>query len=229
MAELTTPQFWLAFVAIICVNILLSGDNAVVIAPACRNLPRRQRWLGMFWGVVGALALRIVLTLFVMRLLVEPWLKLLGAALLLLIGIRLIAEDAGSPRHVKAGERLLTAVATILVADVVMSLDNIVAVAAAAKGNVWLIIFGLGISMPIVAVGSQIIMPLIARFPLLVYAGGGALGYIAGEMALDDPVLRPWIATHAVSLVPIAPFVGLAAVVAAGLHVARQRRRAGEH
>jgi len=228
MAELATPQFWLAIGEIVFVNILLSGDNAVVIALACRNLPPRSRRQGIFWGVLGAIVLRIALTFFVMSLLLDPWLKLVGAALLLLIGVRLIAEEASGPRHVKASDRLLAAVGTILVADVVMSLDNIMAVAAAAKGNVWLIVFGLAISIPIVVVGSQVIMPLLARFPLLVYAGGGMLGYIGGEMALDDPVIRPWIAAHAIGLVPIAPIAGFVAVVATGLYLVRQRQGTGE-
>src|SRR5208283_4009927 len=154
MAELTSPQFWLAVVAIIFVNILLSGDNAVVIALACRNLSPRARRYGIFWGVLGAIVLRIVMTFFVMRLLVFPWLKLVGAVLLVWIGIRLIAEDAGDARQVEASDRLLTAIGTILVADLVMSFDNVMAVAAAAKGDVWLIVFGLSISIPIVVMGS---------------------------------------------------------------------------
>jgi len=226
MAELTSPQFWLAVVAIIFVNILLSGDNAVVIALACRNLSPRARRYGIFWGVLGAIVLRIVLTFFVMRLLVEPWLKLVGAVLLFWIGIRLIAEDAGDARQVQASDRLLTAVGTILVADLVMSFDNVMAVAAAAKGDVWLIVFGLGISIPIVVVGSQIIMPLLARFPLLVCAGGGLLGYIAGGMAVEDPLVQPWIAANASGVAPWVPLVGFTAVAAAGLGLARRRRRA---
>ncbi len=227
MAEFTTPQFWLAVVAIVFVNILLSGDNAVVIALACRNLSPRARRQGIFWGVLGAVVLRIVLTFFVMSLLADPWLKLVGALLLVWIGTRLIAEDASDARHVTASDRLLTAVATILVADLVMSLDNVMAVAAAAIGDVWLIVFGLGISIPMVVGGSQIIMPLIVRFPLLVYAGGGMLGYIGGEMALDDPVIEPWIASNASGLAPLLPLAGFATVVAAGFRCARRRRRAG--
>ncbi|TMG83225.1 MAG: TerC family protein, partial [Betaproteobacteria bacterium] len=200
MAEFITPQFWLAVAEIIIVNILLSGDNAVVIALACRNLSQRQRRFGIFWGVFGAIGLRIVLTFFAMSLLVYPWLRLVGAALLVWIGVKLIAEDDGGEHNVKASDRLLTAVGTIIVADLVMSLDNVVAVAAAAKGRGPLIIFGLVISVPIVIVGSQIIMKLIERFPVVVLAGGGLLGYIAGEMAVEDPVIQPWIAANAASL-----------------------------
>src|SRR5271155_1199393 len=130
MAEFTTPQFWLAVVAIVFVNILLSGDNAIVIALACRNLSPRARRQGIFWGVLGAIVFRIALTLFVMSLLVDPWLKLVGAALLAWVGVRLIAEETSSVRPVTSSDRLLAAVGTIVVADLVMSLDNVIAVAA---------------------------------------------------------------------------------------------------
>jgi len=226
MAELTTPQFWVAVVEIIAVNILLSGDNAVVIALACRNLAPRQRVQGILWGVLGAILLRIVLTFFAMSLLVYPWLRLVGAALLIWIGVKLIAEDDGAEHKVKASDRILTAVGTIIVADLVMSLDNVVAVAAAAKGNVQLLIFGLVISIPIVIVGSQIIMRLIERFPVLVLAGGGLLGYIAGEMAVDDPVVKPWIDANAAGLAALTPPVLFGLVVAGGVWRIRRRRRA---
>jgi YjbE family integral membrane protein len=229
MPELATPQFWIAVVEIIFVNILLSGDNAVVIALACRNLAQRQRRLGIFWGVLGAIVLRIVLTFFAMSLLAYPWLRLIGGALLLWIGVKLIAEDDGDEHKVKASDRLLTAVWTIIVADLVMSLDNVVGVAAAAKGNGLLIVFGLVTSIPIVVVGSQIIMRLIARFPVLVFAGGGLLGYIAGEMAVEEPALQSWIAANAAGVVWIVPMVGFTAVVAAGLWLTRGRKRTAPH
>ena len=229
MAEWSSPQFWIAALQIIMVNILLSGDNAVVIALACRNLSRRQRRLGIFWGVLGAIGLRIVLTFFAMSLLAYPWLKLVGGALLLWIGVKLIAEDDGGEHKVKASDRLLTAVWTIIVADLIMSLDNVMGVAAAAKGNGLLIVFGLVTSIPIVIVGSQIIMRLIGRFPVLVYAGGGLLGYIAGEMAVEDPVVEPWIAANAAGLAPILPFVGFVIVVAAGILLTRRRKQANPH
>src|SRR5436190_8636023 len=226
MAEFITPQFWIAVAEIIVVNILLSGDNAVVIALACRNLSQRQRRYGIFWGVLGAIGLRILLTFFAMSLLVYPWLRLVGAARLVWIGVKLIAEDDGGEHKVKASDRLLTAVGTIIVADLVMSLDNVVAVAAAAKGRGPLIIFGLVISVPIVIVGSQIIMKLIERFPVVVLAGGGLLGYIAGEMAVEDPVIQPWIAANAASLASLAPPVLFGLVVIAGMWLTRRRNRA---
>jgi len=161
-----------------------------------------------------------------MSLLVYPWLRLVGAALLIWIGIKLIAEDDGGEHKVKASDRLLTAVGTIIVADLVMSLDNVVAVAAAAKGNGPLIVFGLVISIPIVIVGSQIIMRLIERFPVLVLAGGGLLGYIAGEMAVEDPVVKPWVDANAAGLAALTPPVLFGLVVAGGIGRVRRRRRA---
>src|SRR5713101_1351761 len=229
MMELGSPQFWVAVLQIILINILLSGDNAVVIALACRNLAQRQRRQGIFWGVLGAIVLRIVLTFFAMSLLAYPWLRLVGAVLLLWIGVKLIAEDDGGDHEVKASDRLLTAVWTIIVADLIMSLDNVVGVAAAAKGDGLLIVFGLVTSIPIVIVGSQIIMRLIARFPVLVLAGGGLLGYIAGEMVIEDPALQSWIAANAAEVAWIVPPLGFAAVVAIGLWLTRRRRRAVPH
>jgi YjbE family integral membrane protein len=225
MTEFLTLQFWLAVIEIIAVNILLSGDNAVVIALACRNLSQKQRRFGIFWGVLGAIVLRIALTFFAMGLLVYPWLRLVGAVLLVWIGVKLIAEDDGGEKKVKASDRLMTAVGTIIVADLVMSLDNVVAVAAAAKGSLVLLVFGLVISIPIVIVGSQVIMMLIERFPMLVLAGGGLLGYIAGEMAVEDPVVEPWIAANAGGLAALAPPVLFGLVVIAGVWRVRRRAR----
>ncbi len=225
MAEFLTLQFWLAVIEIIAVNILLSGDNAVVIALACRNLSRRQRKHGIFWGVLGAIVLRVALTFFAMGLLVYPWLRLVGGVLLVWIGVKLIAQDDSAEKRVKASDRLLTAVGTIIVADLVMSLDNVVAVAAAAKGSLVLLILGLIISIPIVIVGSQIIMKLIERFPVLVLAGGGLLGYIAGEMAVEDPVIQPWIAANASGLAAVTPPALFGVVIIAGVWLVRRRNR----
>src|ERR1700694_2002990 len=180
MTELGTPQFWVAVLEIIMINILLSGDNAVVIALACRNLTQRQSRRGIFSGVRGEILLRIVLTFFAIGLLANPYRKLIGGALLLWIGVKLIAEEEGGEHDVKASDRLLAAVWTIIVADLVMSLDNVMGVAAAAKGSGPLIVFGLIVSIPIVVLGSQVIMRLIARFPILLLAGGGPLGYLRG-------------------------------------------------
>lgn len=195
--EFGTPQFWLAGIEIIVINILLSGDNAEVIALACRNLPAHQRRWGVFWGAGGAIALRIVLTFFAISLLDLPWLKIIGGVLLLWIGVKLIADDGGDGHEVKASDQLFAAVRTIVVADLVMSLDNVIGVAAAAKGSLVLLVFGLVVSIPLVIVGSQLIMKAIERFPMLVMAGGGLLGYVAGEMAVTDNAVSGWIEAHA--------------------------------
>jgi YjbE family integral membrane protein len=228
MTELATPQFWVSVLEIIAVNVLLSGDNAVVIALACRNLSPRRRRQGIFWGVLGAILLRIGLTFFAMTLLVNPYLKLVGGALLIWIGVKLIAEDDDGEHKVNASDRLLKAVWTIIVADLVMSLDNVMGVAAAAKGSVPLIVFGLIVSIPIVVVGAQVIMRLIDRFPILVLAGGGLLGYIAGDMAVEDPVVAPWIAANAPHVSEFAPLIGFVLVVAAGAWLTRRRARTHE-
>jgi len=195
--EFGTPQFWLAGIEIIVINILLSGDNAVVIALACRNLPSHQRRWGVIWGATGAIVLRIILTFFAISLLDLPWLKIVGGVLLLWIGVKLIADDGGEGHEVKASDQMFSAVRTIVVADLVMSLDNVIGVAAAAKGSLVLLVFGLVVSIPLVIVGSQLIMKAIERFPILVMAGGGLLGYVAGEMAVTDNAVAAWIDAHA--------------------------------
>ena len=222
MIEFGTPQFWVAGFEIILINILLSGDNAVVIALACRNLPSKQRTLGIFYGVIGAVVLRILLTFFAVKLLQLPYLQLVGAALLVWIGIKLIAEEEGGDDDVQASDRLISAVKTVIVADLVMSLDNVIGVAGAAKGSLTLLVFGLVISIPLVVVGAQIIMKIIERFPLLVIAGGGLLGWIAGEIAVADYAVKDWIARAAPQLHWIAPVVGVVIVVAFGMWLAKR-------
>ncbi|MDP4028659.1 MAG: TerC family protein [Gallionella sp.] len=182
-----TPQFWVDVFKIIMIDLLLSGDNAVVIALACRNLPPHQRTKGIMFGVGGAIGLRIVLTFFAVSLLALPYLKLIGALLLLWIGIKLILpEEEHSADNIKADTRLFGAIKTIIIADFVMSLDNVLGVAAAAKGNVWLLVFGLVISIPMIAWSSQMVLKLIDRYPFIIYAGGALLGYVAGEMLVTE-------------------------------------------
>ena len=184
---LSSAQFWVDVFKIIMIDLLLSGDNAVVIALACRNLPLEQRKKGIMFGVLGAIILRIVLTFFAVNLLSLPYLKLVGALLLIWIGIKLILpEDEHNEDSIKADTRLFGAVKTIIIADLVMSLDNVLGVAAAAKGNVSLLVFGLLISIPLIAWSSQLVLKLIDRFPFIIYAGGGLLGYVAGEMLVSE-------------------------------------------
>jgi YjbE family integral membrane protein len=228
--EFASPQFWVAGLEIIVINILLSGDNAVVIALACRNLPPKQRTLGIFWGVIGAVVLRVILTFFAVQLLLLPYLQLVGAALLVWIGIKLIAEDEGDDGHeIQASDRLVSAVKTVIVADLVMSIDNVIGVAGAAKGSLPLLVFGLVVSIPLVVVGSQIIMKLIERFHWLVVAGGGLLGYIAGEIAIEDAAVKPWIDANAPVLHYLAPVAGIVIVVTVGVWLTRRNRAAATH
>ena len=222
--EFGSSQFWVAGLEIILINILLSGDNAVVIALACRNLPQKQRRLGIFYGVIGAVVLRIVLTFFAVALLSMPYLQLIGAALLVWIGIKLIAEEEGEGDEIEGSDRLMSAVKTVIVADLVMSLDNVIGVAGAAKGSLALLVFGLVVSIPLVVVGAQVIMKIIERFPILVIAGGGLLGYIAGEIAVADAAVKDWIAANLPSLHWIAPVVGVIIVVVIGVWLSRRHR-----
>lgn len=191
----SAPQFWVDVFKIIMIDLLLSGDNAVVIALACRNLPEAQRRKGILYGVGGAIGLRIVLTFFAVSLLALPYLKLVGAFLLIWIGIKLILpEDEGHGEdNIKADTQLFGAVKTIIIADFVMSLDNVLGVAAAAKGNVALLVFGLLISIPLIAWSSQLVLKLIDRFPFIIFAGGALLGYVAGEMLVSEALLQPII------------------------------------
>lgn len=183
--------FLLAVAQIIMIDILLGGDNAVVIALACRRLPEAQRSKGIFWGVVGAIAVRIVLIFFALQLLALPYLKLVGAALLLWIGIKLLVpEEEDGHGNLASSDNLLGAVRTVIVADVVMSIDNVIAVAGAAKGDLALVVFGILISVPIVVWGSQFVLKLMDRFPVVITLGAALLGWIAGEMAVSDGAVQ---------------------------------------
>src|SRR3989338_6843890 len=193
----STPQFWGDVFKIIMSDLLLSGDNAVVIALACRNLPPQQRRKGIMFGVGGAIGLRIVLTFFAVGLLALPYLKLIGALLLLWIGVKLILPDEEhNAENIKADTRLFGAIKTIIIADFVMSLDNVLGVAAAAKGNVWLLVFGLVISIPMIAWSSQLVLKLIDRYPLIIYIGGALLGYVAGEVLVTEALFATIIEAH---------------------------------
>ena len=214
MAFLSSPEFWLALSQIILINIVLSGDNAVVIAMASRSLPRQQQRQAILFGSVGAIVLRIVLTFFAVYLLTLPYLKLAGAAMLLWIGIGLLKGDDGED-HLEGHSNLAAAIRTIVMADLVMSLDNVIGVAAAAKGNVPLLVFGLVISIPLIIFGSAIILKLMTRFPVIITLGAALLGWVAGEMAITDPSIAGFTANqHALHYV--VPAVSAALVVVVG-------------
>ena len=193
--QLSYPQFWVAVVQIILIDILLAGDNAVVIALACRNLPPDLRKKGIFWGVFGAIALRVVLTGFAATLLTLPWLKIVGALALLWIGIKLLLPDHDTEHEIEGSTNLMGAIRTVIIADFVMSLDNVIGVAGAAKGNFMLLVFGLLVSIPLVVVGSRLILKLIDRFPVVIVFGGGLLGWIAGDLIATDPAIGAWMKT----------------------------------
>jgi YjbE family integral membrane protein len=219
---LSSTQFWVDVFKIIMIDVLLSGDNAVVIALACRNLPEAQRKKGIMFGVGGAIGLRVVLTFFAVGLLSLPYLKLAGAAMLLWIGVKLILpEEEHGEGNVKAEAHLMGAVKTIIVADFIMSLDNVLGVAAAAKGNTLLLVFGLLISIPLIAWSSQLVLKLIDRFPVIIYIGGGLLGYVAGEMLASDATLHP-VLEAAPWLHFGLPVMGGLLVVAVGKWMARR-------
>ena len=220
MAVFVTPEFWVALAQIILINIVLSGDNAVVIALACRSLPPRQQKPAIVFGSVGAIVLRVVLTFFAVYLLNLPWLKLVGAAALLWIGVGLLkGDDDEGDMESHAG--MLQAIKTIIIADLVMSLDNVIGVAAAAKGDVLLLVIGLVISVPLIIFGSTIILTLMNRFPVIITAGAALLGWVAGEMAVGDPAIKDFVEAHH-SLHTAAPVAGAVLVVLVGKWLGRR-------
>lgn len=204
MAEFMTAAFWIAVGQIILIDILLGGDNAVVIALACRGLPPEQRRKGIIFGTAGAIVLRVILIAFALALLAVPYLKIVGGVLLLWIGVKLLMpQDHGDDDHsgIASSDKLWGAVKTVIVADLVMSVDNVLAIAGAAQGagqahQLPLVIFGLLVSIPIIVAGSQIVLKLMDRFPIVITLGAMLLGWIAGEMIYGDPALKDWVPTE---------------------------------
>lgn len=228
--DLLVNMHWGAVGQIIMIDILLGGDNAVVIALACRNLPHEQRNKGVFWGTFGAIALRVVLITFAVMLLDLPFLKLVGAALLLWIGIKLLVpEDEHGAEKIQGSSKLLGAIKTIIVADFVMSLDNVIAIAGAAQQahddhQTLLVIFGLLVSVPFIVFGSQIILKLLDRFPVIVWIGGGLLGWIGGGLVTSDGFVVKSFPDAAAWHYPAAA-VGAALVVLLGWFFARRAKQ----
>jgi YjbE family integral membrane protein len=225
MEYLTSPAFWAALGNIILVNIVLSGDNAVVIALAARSLPPKQQRSAIIYGSAAAIVMRIILTIFALQLLTLPYLKIVGAFLLVYIGVQLLA-DSDEEGEIKEHSTLGAAIKTILIADLVMSLDNVLGVAAAAKGNVTLLVLGLAISIPLIIFGSAIVLKLMERFPLIITFGAGLLGYLAGEMLFSDTALVPWITAniphHEFLHLSIPGLAGAAIVIALGHWLGRR-------
>ncbi len=185
--DLTSSLFWIAVGQIILIDIVLSGDNAVVIALACRNLSPEQRKTGIFWGVAGAVSLRVVLTVFAALVMNLPWLKFAGGLLLIWIAIKLMLPEEEEGHDIEASAHLWGAVKTIVVADFVMSLDNVIGVAGAAQGSLVLLLFGLAVSIPLIVWSSQLILRWMERWPWIVLLGAALLGYVSGQMIFSDP------------------------------------------
>ncbi|MDB5589742.1 TerC family protein [Enterovirga sp.] len=242
--DLSWTQWGVSLLQIIWIDLLLSGDNAVVIALACRSLPTHQRRVGILLGAGTAIALRILFAVIVSYLLAVPFLKLVGGLLLFWIALKLISSDEAESHEVEASTSLWKAVRTIAIADAVMSFDNVIAIVGASHGNNWLFVIGLLLTIPMIIFGSSMLMVLIERFPVFVWAGAALLGWIAGEMLLSDPIVLTTLAEQAPSLVRpfpadpagvglrvIAPLhygaavIGAAIVVLLGLVMTRRQKR----
>jgi YjbE family integral membrane protein len=232
MEMLGDVAFWKALIAIIWVNLLLSGDNAVVIALAARSLPAKQQKLAVFWGSAAAIIMRVILTVFAVALLQLPWLKLIGGVLLLWIGVKLLVPEEDEA-NVSSSDNLWQAVKTILIADLVMSLDNVIAVAAAAEqgpdgAKLALLIIGLALSIPIVIFGSTLMLKVMERYPIIITLGAALLGWIAGDIMVTDPAIVGWVKANVSWLHEwkVADVIGAAFVVLLGKWIAGRHQTA---
>lgn len=200
----STQEFLIPLIQIIGIDIVLSGDNALVIALAARALPPEQQRKAVAWGAAAAISMRILLTFTAVALLTMPYLKLIGSVFLMWVGIQLLDSDEGES-EIEPGRSLAAAIRTILFADMVMSLDNVLGVAAAAKGSIPLLAIGLGLSIPLVIFGANILLRLMQRFPVIITIGAGLIGYVAGEMAVSDPAIKGWVDLEFPALHQIVP------------------------
>jgi YjbE family integral membrane protein len=229
MSLIGEAAFWLALAQIIWVNILLSGDNAVVIALATRSLPDHQRKKAIIGGSVAAIVLRVVLTIFAVSLLQYPYLKIVGAVLLFYIGVQLLVPEDDEEGGIKAHNHLWSAIRTILIADLVMSLDNVIAVAAAAdsgppEARLLLLIVGLAMSIPLIIFGSTLLLTVMERYPVIITLGAALLGFVAGEMLVSDAALMPYFAHMGAASTTIVELGAAVAVVLTGQWLARRKR-----
>ena len=224
MELLQSADFWIGLIKICWINIILSGDNAVVIALAARSLPAEQQRKAIFFGSGAAVVLRIGLTVVAAKLLEMPYLQIGGGLLLLWIGVQLLTDQAGTDGHGGANGNLMAAVRTILIADLVMSLDNVIAVAAAAKGSMLLLVLGLGISIPLVVFGSTLMIRLMERFPVIVVLGAALIGWVGAETIIGDAVLKEFVNSTAWLPLVAAP-LGAALVVGLGKMMPYRNRR----
>jgi YjbE family integral membrane protein len=223
MPNLSDPIFWAALLQIIIIDIILSGDNAVVIALAVRRLPQHMQRRAVFWGTGAAIAARLILAAFAIALLKIAYLKLIGAVLLLWIGIKLmLPEDEDNP-NITESDSFVGAVKTIVIADVVMSVDNVIAVAGAAKDSLFLFGLGIAISIPLIIFASQILLKVMERYPVIITIGAALLGFVAGEMAHSDPALKPYMAAYPGWLAYVFGAIGAVFVVGLGTLIAKRR------
>ena len=215
----------IAVLQIIAIDIVLGGDNAIIIALACRNLPKHQRRAGILWGTAGAIILRVILVFFATSLMEIPVLRLVGGILLILIGIKLLTEVETHDLDGKINQssNLLTAIRTIIIADFVMSLDNALAITAAAKGDIGLVVFGLLLSVPIIIWGSALIIRLMERFPIIITAGAGLLGWLGGGLMISDKILAEFTASSLPVTPTIAATVGTIFVIAVGRFLVKEK------
>ena len=233
---LTSPETWTALTDIMLVNLVMSGDNAVVIAMAAQALPHKQRKPAIIFGSVAAIVMRTILTIFALRLLTLPWLKIVGGVLLLAVAVKLLTDQGKEKEHA-APASVGAAVKTILVADLVMSLDNVLGVAAASHGNLPLLIIGLLLSIPLIAFGSGLVMKLMLRFPIIVPLGAALLGYLGGEMIFADTAMHGWVEANwpdhewgipgTGAMFSIPGTVAALVSVAGGLWLARRQNKPG--
>ena len=224
MTALVEPEFWARLASIVLIDLTLAGDNALVIALAVRTLPQRQQFLGRVWGTAGAVALRLAFIVVATWLLTTPLLQVVGGLLLVWIALRLVRQDAAGDAHVRQGTTLREAVWIIMVADAAMSIDNVLAVAAAAQGEMLLVLIGIGLSLPIVVWGSGLLAWLMNRFTWIIWLGGGVLGYFAGEMILRDQIVERWIGPRPGWLEAV-PIVLALAIAALGWRFAQNGRK----
>lgn len=227
MVEFFSPAWWAGLAQIIGIDVILSGDNAVVIALACRSLPAHQRKWGIVLGAGAAIMLRVIFAVGIVYLLEVPFLKFAGSLLLTWIAVKLLmpeSRSAGPGSERPSATNLWSAVRIVMIADAVMSLDNVLAVAAAAKGSVELLVIGIAISIPLIVAGSAMMLWMLDRFPLLVVAGSALLGWIAGDLAVHDPIAGVWMAQTIPWLHASLPYILCGAMVVIGLFVRRRRR-----
>lgn len=223
--DLASPLFWSAFGSIMIANIVLSGDNAVVIAMAARTLKPEQQAKAIFWGSAAAIVMRIVLTIVAIQLLTLPYLKMIGAVLLVYIGVDLLKGEDEGDDHGKEINGMAAAIRTILVADLVMSLDNVLAVAAAAKGNLPLLVLGLLVSIPLIIFGATLLTKVMERFPIIITIGAALLGFLAGEMLLTDPAVTAQFGAINEHAVTVGGILGAVLVVVLGTYLSKRQQK----